>query len=99
MSKHLTTTTEHGTYTTYTYGEQGHNEYHVTFFVTGDDMCASLYLTDAEHGIYEVTAVDGLEWSREDMREAVAQLMATVVRSGHDLSALSLLADLAKDVR
>ena len=99
MSKHLTTTTEHGTYTTYTYGEHGHNEYHVTFFVTGDDMCASLYCMDAEHGSYEVAAADDLEWSREDMREAVAQLMAAVVRSGHDLSALSLLADLAKDVR
>ena len=99
MSKHLIITAEHTTYTTYTYGEHGHGDYYVTFFAMGDSMCASLYHVDAEYGDYEIATIEDLEQSRENMREAIAQLMATVVRSGHDLSALSLLADLAKDVR
>lgn len=99
MTKQFTTATDNGI-TTRTFGETSHGSYYVTFCECDMAMFASLWLGNEDGSDFEIATTQGILYAcREDMREAVAQMMAQVVRSGHDLAALHILADLAECVR
>lgn len=98
--KHELTTTKDAAFTIYTYGtEDKHGEYFVKMFVVKRLACAALYLHHDENGDFEICEVENVNWNKHGRREMLADLMTQVVREGHYLPALHLLADLAEDMR
>jgi len=98
--KHELTTTKGAVSTICTYGnEDRHGEYFVKMFVVERVACVTLYLHHDENGDSEVCGIENVNWNKHERREMLADLMAQVIREGHHLPALHLLADLAEDMR